>query len=1001
MAKKKTQIITSSDEEEDEQVTLASKDLIHQLSIGQENLEDYRVLGAERRRTGPLNRLRRRARSPSIEQDAKPIFSDHDVDPKKRYPSRGQVVPFNQKLKPVAQMQASRGKTRETMFGQNTNIRKTSNVPENLISFSEFKRGKFPAQSAKKKPVLQGKFDQKPSVGSLGSTKTKKDATKQLYVVPVDSSPSPVLSYASSEESLEGFVVGDRLMDDAPVNDSDSSEEETHYYLGVDNMISNKEENDSSSSSSSSKSDVNINPIRDEIKRMTRSSMTNPKYNPSLERSRKVQFQRDVRKLRRIRDDDSEDDESEMKRDSSSEPEKRRKYNKFILQETQAKDDDSAPSTDDEDEILGNDDDIAPYSDDWIKRVSERLQRKTIEEENAERLKEEMKGYNTRSNPHRFDDPISNLDEYDTDPEEATDEEIITDDEKDPNYMEEQNIQANIQEICTSMEDARLLQRYQQRPAELIRHNSRNKSQFTVYGPGTGKTLAGLYLINQMMGHDKRRFPSRKPFKWLILLPAALQDQWQKELDYQMLCNVVIKNQNNVNSSELNQALENLIQYQDRIEFVTPNELRNNYQQQDMHRYYIMVDEVQEYGYRPSSVSKSDLRLKNQVVGMIASSKSCFLMSATPLQSRITEMATYFWMLHLLGSDVDETKLRLIAESIIDVSRIVDPKFREQKMRMMWDCFFLFYDVERQDPDLPRKRQVLRCKPFTEDQWKHYYDPPRRNQDKNGDDSDDDFRDAFSWEAVRRCITDQKLEDVTELTMEILAEDPTSKILIASKNVSSTNGLALNRLLPYFDHYQIQYFDFTVGASRSEEGKSKLVSFNEQRNVQFGKSKEKTVVPCRVAMIGPKMSTGTDFKRVTHLILLEPQWNEQLTKQQIGRAVRMKSHRGLENSRYYNMVMIYRCITVRPEDTGGDRPLWQRQLEGIMTDHPDELHLESSAEQYTIDQRMFVRGTILAKPLRDFLDQLRNMPLREKCLQFMRTSFESEDLYKDSKRKQR
>ena len=389
----------------------------------------------------------------------------------------------------------------------------------------------------------------------------------------------------------------------------------------------------------------------------------------------------------------------------------------------------------------------------------------------------------------------------------------------------------------------------------------KHRGLLAIHGTGTGKTLTAVASMNCIM----KNYPNMNV---IIITPTSLISNFKKEMKKFGL---------NIDKPEL----RNRIKFYSFKEFVI--DIHTNQKNFNICKEsFVIIDEAHNLRNLESKKEGSDLsKLKKSPPGInaatilqcIKSASKVLLLTATPLQNRISDIDSLIAMID--GTDVEH-----LPEGYNNYD--IEKKFKCKISINPGNKKGSDYPIRI---DKPKEETTFIMSP---DYYKSYYDVQEqtgKSFEKYGEKSN------MFYNIVRRAalsLDDEKSPKVQWTFNKVKEEYDNNKKSVIYTAWKESGVFKVRKLL---DMAKIPYGMITGELTKN------------QRDIMrdaFNNDKIKILIITRAG------GEGLDLKGTNNIILMEPNWNKETDEQIIGRGIRYKSHSHLpENLRYTNVYKLY------------------------------------------------------------------------------------------------
>ena len=226
----------------------------------------------------------------------------------------------------------------------------------------------------------------------------------------------------------------------------------------------------------------------------------------------------------------------------------------------------------------------------------------------------------------------------------------------------------------------------------------------------------------------------------------------------------------------------------------------------------------------------------------------------------------------------------------ISIEEFNEIKKSKKDIKEYVEGIFSFYAKSSNDNDFPSKKVLEIYLPMSQSYYKIYNEIEKGETTKIPDFINKNVN--VFYNGLRRAsnIIDNKSPKVDWIIQKIKSE-PTAKFIIFSNFIS----MGINPIINWLKNNKILH-DSVTGDQTIQK-----------RQISVDKYNNNTI---NILFISKAGSEGLDLKNTTHIIIMEPSWNENTIEQIIGRGVRYKSHEQLP--KYKQHVTVYKLYTVKP-----------------------------------------------------------------------------------------
>ncbi len=388
-----------------------------------------------------------------------------------------------------------------------------------------------------------------------------------------------------------------------------------------------------------------------------------------------------------------------------------------------------------------------------------------------------------------------------------------------------------------------------------VRHMLVNRGMIAAFDVGTGKTLTAVTIASCIL--NLAEFLGQNEIKVIVITPTSLQTNFKKEM----------------------KAYGSKID--DKYTFYTTKKFGIDYKAGliDCSKTLFIVDESHVFRTDYRSVfagygAEKDTAGAKLALTCANKAWKVLLLTATPLYNREYDLVNLVGMVRGQLPPTDENPL--------------DLHKRDRKLfEKMYGKIFLFQGsvVEL----FPRREDILVKIVMTPEYLKEY-EELEENIKGNVKEGKEKATGAF-FSSLRKASNKLNVCLKCDYAMDIVGRGEKTIIFSELKN------FGVNILKEYLKKKKIKFY-LIDGSTKPERRDTIVKGFNSKNGY-------------KVLMITKAGGEGLDLKEVRNVILFEKGWNVAGEEQVIGRAVRLKSHKGLPDEKDH-LVTVYHLVVVKP-----------------------------------------------------------------------------------------
>lgn len=409
-----------------------------------------------------------------------------------------------------------------------------------------------------------------------------------------------------------------------------------------------------------------------------------------------------------------------------------------------------------------------------------------------------------------------------------------------------------------------VLKDYQIRVAK---HMLKHRGLLAIHGTGTGKTLTAVASMNCIM----KNYPKMNV---IIITPTSLISNFKKEMKKFGL---------NIDKPELRDRIR-FYSFKEFVIDIHTNKKNFNICKEN----FVIIDEAHNLRNLESKNKGSDSsKFKKSPPGInsatilqcIKSASKVLLLTATPLQNRISDIDSLIAMID--GTDVEHLPEDY---TIYDIEK----KFK---------CKISINPGNKKGSDYPiriDKPKEETTFVMSPEYYKGYYDV----QEKTGESFEKyGEKSNMFYNIVRRAslsLDDEKSPKVQWTFNKVKEEYNNNRKSVIYTAWKESGVFKVRKLL---DMAKIPYGIISGELTKNQRDMMRD-AFNNDK--------------IKILIITKAGGEGLDLKGANNVILMEPNWNKEMDEQIIGRAIRYRSHAHLpENLRYTNVYKLYMTKPVK------------------------------------------------------------------------------------------